>query len=131
MMNVVLDTNVLISAAWSPNRGASDILHAIFSGKFTVCYDHRILSEYYRVFRYPKFNFPLWEIKAILDPIVKHGLCVVADPITNISFERDETDRKFYEVAKFCHAVLVSGNLKHYPQDSDILSIAEFCERYL
>ena len=130
-MNIVLDTNVLISAAWSPGRNASSILNAVFTGKFTVCYDTRILSEYDRVFHYPKFKFDEWEISAVLEPIIKNGLSIIADPITNISFERDETDRKFYEVAKYCHAILVTGNLQHYPQDPDVMSMADFCSRYL
>ena len=66
-MNVVLDTNILISAAWSPGRNASNILNAVFARKFTACYDLRILSEYERVLHYPKFKFNEWEIDAILD----------------------------------------------------------------
>lgn len=130
-MNIVLDTNVLISSVWSPGRNASNILNAVFSGKFTVCYDIRILSEYTKVFHYPKFNFSEWEISAILDPIEKNGFSVIADPITDVPFDRDETDRKFYEVAKFCHAILITGNLQHYPHDPDVMSMADFCNQYL
>lgn len=130
-MNIVLDTNVLVSAAWSPGRNASSILYAVFAGKFTICYDARILSEYDQVLHYPKFQFSEWEIHAILDPIVKNGISVVPDAITDVSFERDETDRKFYEVAKFCSAILVTGNLRHYPPDSDVMSMTEFCSRYV
>ena len=130
-MNIVLDTNVLISAAWSPGRNASRILNAVFARQFTVCYDFRILAEYDRVFHYPKFKFGEWEINAVLEPLIKNGISVVPDPIKDVSFDRDETDRKFYEVAKFCHAILISGNLQHYPQEEFIMNVAEFCERYL
>ena len=130
-MNVVLDTNILVSAAWSPGKNASNILSASFAGKFTVCYDYRILEEYDRVLRYPKLRFSEWEINSILDPLVKNGISVIAEPIPNISFERDESDRKFYEVAVFCHAVLISGNLAHFPDEPFILSPADFCNRYL
>ncbi len=131
-MNIVLDTNILISAAWSPGRNASSILNAVFSGsRFTICYDSRILDEYYRVFHYPKFKFNEWEINAILNPIIKDGISVIPRQILNIPFERDETDRKFYEVAKSCNAVLVAGNLQHFPNEPDIISAAEFCQRYL
>ena len=130
-MNIVLDTNILISAAWSPGRNASSILNAVAARKFTVCYDFRILLEYDRVFHYPKFKFNEWEINAVLDPVIKNGISVVPDPITDVLFERDETDRKFYEVTKFCQAILVTGNLAHYPQDPDIISPAEFCKKYL
>ena len=130
-MNMVLDTNILISAAWSPGRNASNILNAVFAKKFIVCYDFRILSEYEQVFHYSKFKFNESEINAILDPIIKNGFSVIPDKITNISFEKDESDRKFYEVAKFCNAILVTGNLAHYPEDKDIISPAEFYQKYL
>lgn len=130
-MNIVLDTNILVSAAWSPGRKASHILTAVFAQRFTVCYDFRILEEYERVLHYPKLDFSEWEINAILDPLIKNGISVLAEPIPEISFERDESDRKFYEVAKFCHAILVTGNLGHFPRDPDIISPAEFCRQYL
>ena len=130
-MNVVLDTNILVSAVWSPDRNASDILNAVFAQKFTVCYDHRILEEYDRVLHYSKLGFREWEINAIPEPIVRNGMSVVADPITDIPFERDETDRKFYEVAKFCGAILITGNLKHYPRESFIMKMSDFIQKYL
>ena len=130
-MNIVLDTNVLVSAAWSPGRNASSILYAAFAGKFTVCYDYRILEEYERVLRYPRLQFTEWEINAILEPIIKSGIAVIAPPIPEVSFDRDTSDRKFYEVAKFCDAVLITGNLSHFPQEPDIISPGEFCGRYL
>ena len=130
-MNIVLDTNILISAAWSPGRNASSILNAVFAKKFSVCYDYRILEEYNRVFHYPKFKFFEWEINAILEPLIKNGISGIADPIPDVSFDKDETDRKFYEVAKYCHAILVTGNLAHYPSDPFVISPSDFCQRYL
>ncbi len=130
-MNIVLDTNILVSAAWSPGRKPSQILTAVFAQRFTVCYDFRILEEYEQVLHYPKLDFSEWEINAILDPLIKYGISVLAEPMPEISFERDESDRKFYEVAKFCHATLVTGNLAHFPKDPEIMSPAEFCKQYL
>ena len=130
VINIVLDTNILVSAAWSPGRNAGNILYACFSGKFNVCYDFRILEEYERVLHYPKFHFSEWEIQAVLDPLIKNGISVIPDPVLNVSFERDESDRKFYEVACFCNAFLVTGNLVHYPEKPFILSPASFCEKF-
>ena len=42
----------------------------------------------------------------------------------------DEADKKFYEVAKFCGAVLVTGNLKHFPKDPLVMSVTDFLDRY-
>jgi uncharacterized protein len=130
-MNIVLDTNILVSAVWSPGRNATKILEAVFMRKFTACYDSRILEEYDRVLHYPKLKFPDSAIEAVLEPILKNGISVIPDPTKDVPFERDETDRKFYEVAKFCNAVLVTGNLAHYPKDNNIILPSEFIERYL
>ncbi len=129
-MNVVLDTNVIVSAVWSPGRNAGIIVGSVFSGKLTACYDDRIIEEYERVMRYPKLHFTENEISAILEPIIKNGFSVIAEPISDITFI-DESDRKFYEVAKSCDAILITGNLKHYPDDRDVMSLSEFCEKYL
>lgn len=130
-MNIVLDTNILVSALWSPGRNATDILAGVLTRKFTACYDYRILDEYNRVLHYPKLKFEEWEIESVLDLMVKNGISVIAPPIDNIDFERDEDDKKFYEVAQYCHAILVTGNLKHFPKDQDIISPSEFCKHYL
>lgn len=130
-MNIVLDINILISAAWSPGRNATRILEAVFQRKFTACYDFRIIEEYERVLHYPKFEFPDEVINSILEPIIKNGIAVFPEPIKDISFERDETDRKFYEVAKASNSILISGNLSHFPIDSCIISPTEFIDKYL
>lgn len=124
-MNVVLDTNVLVSAAWSPGRKAGDILASAVSGRFNLFYDYRIIEEYLRVMHYPKFGFQDWEIDAVLEPIIKYGTAVVADPLKTIDFP-DESDRKFYEVAKTAGAILVTGNLRHYPSDGIAMSLSDF-----
>ena len=124
-MNVVLDTNILVSAAWSPGKTASDILSAAFSGQFSIYYDLRIIEEYFRVMHYPKFGFEDWEIDAVLEPIVKYGIVIAAKPIPDVVFT-DESDRKFYEVAKTANAILVTGNLKHYPSDGIAMGTADF-----
>lgn len=129
-MNIVLDTNVLVSALWSPGKNASMILNALFSRKFTACYDYRILEEYDRVLHYKKFPFSEWEINSLLEPIIKTGVSVIANPLPDVSFP-DESDRKFYEVSKFCNAMLITGTQKHFPDEPDVMTMAEFCQKYL
>lgn len=129
-MNVVLDTNVLVSALWSPGRKPGEIVAAAIMGRFTVCYDFRIVEEYRRVLRYPKFGFSDWEVNALLEPLLKQGLSVVSTPLPDAPFT-DESDRKFYEVARYCHAPLVTGNLAHFPGEPNIMSVAAFYEKYV
>jgi len=129
-MNIVLDTNVLVSALWSANSKSAAIVNAILENKFTVCYDFRILDEYTKVLHRPKFNFNEWEINALLEPIIKNGLSVIPEPLPNVPFI-DESDKKFFEVAKFCNTFVVTGNTKHSPKDPCILTVSDFCDRFL
>ena len=129
-MNIVLDTNVLVSALWSPGRKPGEIVGAAIAGRFKLCYDFRILDEYERVLRYPKFRFREWEIRALLEPLIQNGLSVVADPLPQVPFT-DPSDRKFYEVARYCGAPLVTGNLAHYPEEAQVMSVARLYERYM
>ena len=128
-MNVVLDTNVLVSALWSSDSKPGYIVNAVIAGRFTACYDYRILDEYERVLRRAKFGFLPWEVDYLLEPIVRGGLSVVPELLIDIPFA-DESDRKFLEVARCCDAVLITGNMKHYPQDAQIMTVAEFYEKY-
>ena len=128
-MNIVLDAGVLVSALWSPSSKPAAILNAVTSRKFTACYDYRILGEYSKVLRRPKFAFSEWEIICLLEPIIKNGISVIAEPLLKIPFT-DDSDKKFYEVAKFCHAPLITGNTKHYPPDSCITTVSDFYQLY-
>ena len=55
-------------------------------------------------------------------------MLVVAD--TNIIPFADESDKKFYEVAKHCNAKLITGNLKHFPNDGIAISPTDFLDRF-
>lgn len=128
-MNIVLDTNVLVSALWSSSSKPAAIITKVLSNRFRLCYDYRIINEYNRVLYRPKFGFSDWEIRHLLDPIIKDGISVVPDPLPDIPFA-DESDRKFLEVAKFCNALLVTGNTKHYPDDDSIITVADFYDKF-
>lgn len=123
-MNVVLDTNILVSALWSRNGTPAKVLSLVLTGAVTVCYDWRIMTEYRSVLSRPKFQFSSEEVNALLDWIRIYGRSVVAEPIAD-DFIHDD-DKKFLEVAKFCDAKLITGNAKHFPDDCHIISAAEF-----
>ena len=127
-MNIVVDTNVIVSAFWSRDGKPAEILGMVLNGRHTICYDHRIMTEYREVLRRPKFGFSEWEINSVLDLIETYGSAVVAER-TGDEFI-DESDKKFYEVAKFCGAVLVTGNIRHFPQKPFIMTVSDFLEKY-
>ncbi len=127
-MHVVIDTNVLVSSLLSKDGSPAKIISMVLDGILTPCYDSRILIEYRNVLMRPKFGFLESEVNALLDWIESYGKSVVAIPL-NIDFI-DEDDKKFFEVAKYCHAKLITGNLKHFPEDENIMSVSEFLEKY-
>ncbi len=128
-MRIVLDTNVLVSALWSPDGKPARILGDVFSRRFIACYDYRIIEEYYAVLRRPKFGFEKWQIDGVMDAICKDGFSILPEPLTDVPFA-DESDRKFFEAAKFCRAPLITGNIKHYPDDRLVTAVADFCKTY-
>jgi len=124
MIKVVIDTNILVSALLSPFGAPGRILDMIISGNLIACYDSRILVEYKDVLERPKFGFSRNDVRSIIDFICTNGVSVIAVPLA-IELP-DEDDRVFLEVAKHCDAYLVTGNMKHYPEDARIVTAVQF-----
>lgn len=129
-MNIVVDTNILVSALWSPGRQAFQLISHCITGAFTLCYHSSIAEEYIRVLHYPKFGFSESEISAFLNPLLKNGICVIPPALNEVVFS-DPSDRIFYEVAKYCNAPLITGNSRHFPKDNLVVSLSDFCADYL
>ena len=129
-MIAVLDTNVLVSALWTPNGKAAHIVNQAISGRLKLCHDYRILAEYREVLSRPKFKFYDWQVNFLLERLEKDGISVIPIALPQVPFT-DESYRVFYEVAKFCDAPLVTGNLKHYPQDNCVVTVSDFYDKIL
>jgi len=126
MLRVVLDTNVLVSALWTPAGKASTIINLILTDKIVPCFDQRILNEYQVVLSRPRLAFPAGQVNELLSEIINRGLSVIILP-SSIRLP-DESDRKFFDTAKYCEAYLITGNIKHYPKDPLILTPARFLD---
>jgi putative PIN family toxin of toxin-antitoxin system len=127
MARVVPDTNILVSALWSKNGTSASIVSLVLARQLTACYDYRTINEYRQVLNRAKFGFSMDDVRDLLEFIKKNGIPVMARS-TNIPFV-DESDRKFYEVAKECGALLITDNSKHFPDEPSILTPAEFLSR--
>ena len=129
-MRIVLDTNVLVSALWSENNRLAKILSLVIDGSLLLCYDANIMREYEDVLSRPHlaFRFADARVCEIISKIRADGLCVAVKPST-VSMV-DEDDRYFYDVAKACHAILITGNTKHYPAEPLIMTPARFLEMF-
>jgi putative PIN family toxin of toxin-antitoxin system len=125
---VVLDTNILVSSLLS-NGPPALIIDWIAEGKLFPLYDGSILSEYLEVLNRPKFSFSPLQINRLIYDIVRAGFGV-EEGIPSTVKMTDEDDRKFYDVAKASGAILITGNSRHYPRESFIVSPTTFVERF-
>jgi len=79
--NIVLDTNVLVSGIIIPYGNPAKILNLILNGNLIINADARILTEYERVLKSPKFSFPPDQIKIIIQFIFHQCSFIVPLPI--------------------------------------------------
>ena len=125
MTNIVLDTNIIISAALSPNGNPAKILSLTANeNDMQIYYAMEILEEYKEVLSRPRMNIDAKTQICILNAITKTGILIVPSP-SNIPM-LDETDRIFYDTAKASNSILITGNTKHYPVEPFIMTPTEF-----
>ena len=129
-MIIVLDTNVLVSALLKPESYPAHVLNATLNEKVTLLFDNRILEEYRKVLLRPRFGFTMEMIDHLLDYLESEGEFVAADYSGSL-FE-DPGDKKFYEVAVTGGAAyLVTGNIRHFPNESLIITPRDFTQKEL
>jgi putative PIN family toxin of toxin-antitoxin system len=129
MMDIVIDTNVLVAGLLSPFGACGEIVRMVSAGELTLAFDARILSEYKEVLRRPRFGFEGEKVAAFLDYIVYRGRAVAPSPLS-LSLP-DPGDEPFLEVTLAGQtAYLVTGNQKHFPaercQGAKVISPNEF-----
>lgn len=128
MMDIVIDTNVLVAGLLSPFGACGKIVRVVSAGELTLSFDARILSEYNEVLRRPRFGFEEEKIAALLDYIVYRGRAVAPSPLSPSLSDLD--DEPFLEVTLASQAVFVTGNQKHFPvercQGAKVISPNEF-----
>jgi uncharacterized protein len=127
-MNVVVDTNVLVSGLLNPKGLPANILNLLLNGKLSLLYDNRIISEYENVLNRDEFGFKKENIEPFIDFLKCEGYFVTANPI-KATF-KDEDDKKFLEVAETGKAeYLITGNIVHFPEHKKIVTPKEFIEK--
>jgi len=127
MINIVLDTNIIVSAALSSEGNPAKIIKLVsVDDNIKIYYSPAILDEYKKVLSYERLNLPDEKQTRAVNLIKKNGICV--QPETSEIPMPDESDRIFYDTAKAINAYLLTGNLKHYPEDPQIVTPARFIE---
>jgi len=128
---VVIDTNVLVSALLTQNSAAAtvNVLNAVFDNRIIPLYNMEIIEEYRDVLCREKFNFSKELVNIVIQSIIDNGVNSERIPSSE-SFE-DKDDVVFYEVCLSKledHSLLVTGNKKHFPQKTFIVTPKELME---
>lgn len=126
----VIDTNVLVSALFSKTglSHPAQVITAVIQGIITPLYNHEIINEYRDVLSRDKFKFKTEAVESLLSVFTLFGIDSVRVKAYNEIFP-DSDDIVFYEVTMSKEdAYLVTGNLKHFPQKSFVVTPAKMIE---
>ena len=126
MLKVVLDTNIVISAALSPTGNCAKIFDIITADndQIQLFCNEVILLEYQNVLSRKHLNIKVRKQEIFLETIKNVGQEIVPTP-SNVPLP-DESDRIFFDTALASGAILITGNKKHYPPEYFVLLPAEF-----
>ena len=120
----VIDTNVLVSAMLKWQSIPRKILELTFNGIIIPVINDEIVSEYRTVLSRPKFKLSEKIVNDIVNEIKEKGIFV--NEKTLEEYLPDPKDRVFYEVVmeerNSRDAYLVTGNIKHFPIRSYIVT---------
>ncbi len=105
-MKVVLDTNILISAAARPNNAAGKIIEAWFEHRYTLLTSEFQLDEFRRVSRYERIKqfLPAHRAGAMVNELRSRAM--ILRPLSIPQVSRDPDDN-------YILAIAVSGNANY------------------
>ena len=116
-MRVVVDTNVLVSGLISADGPCGQILRLLTEDVLQPCLDERILAEYEAeyeaVLPRPELQIDAEDVAGTIEIIRESGEFLTPLPLPMEL--PDAKDMPFLEVAASSEAVLITGNLRHFP----------------
>jgi putative PIN family toxin of toxin-antitoxin system len=131
---VVLDTNILISAALRSGFPERALLHCAQTESLSWYISLEILGEYHEVLHRPKFSFPAPKLAYWRNLIARST--ILMEDIPPLDFPRDRKDAKFLALARATSAdYLITGDtdVTDVPPDllphTRILSASQFCAK--
>lgn len=127
----VIDTNVLVSAMLKIQSIPGQIANEALLGDLTPLLCDEIVVEYREVLARPKFKFAQRAVETFIDGIIDRGIFVDAVQVEEII--PDPKDVVFYEVVmegrkEHDDAYLVTGNIKHFPIKSFVVTPKEMLD---
>ena len=136
MHRVVIDTNILISAALSKSYPYKIVYDLIFEERVMAFASDPILKEFQAVIEYSKFkkypNFA-FNTKNIIDGLFRFSILV--QPNIFVDILRDSSDSKFLDAALSCRAdFLITGNSRDFTfkrfENTEIISPEKYWNTY-
>lgn len=129
MVYAVIDTNIFVSALITHNSNASTarVLENLLLHRIIPLYNDDIIKEYDEVLHRAKFKLSEEQISTIIEHVKENGIDSSRFPYAGEM--PDEDDRVFYEVCLSKEdSFLVTGNLKHFPKEPQVITAAEMME---
>ena len=126
----VLDTNVLVSAMLKTGSVPGQVAAEALNGDIIPVLNDEIIAEYEDVLNRPKFRFDKRAVKVFLDELKKRAVYsdygLIEDEIP------DPKDVVFYAVLMEKRtedeAYLVTGNIKHFPMRTYVVTPREMLD---
>ena len=129
MVYAVIDTNIFVSALITHNSNASTarVLENLLLHRIIPLYTDDIIKEYDEVLHRAKFKLSEEQISTVIEHVKENGIDSSRFPYAGEM--PDEDDRVFYEVCLSKEdSFLVTGNLKHFPKEPQVITAAEMME---
>lgn len=128
-LQVVYDTNIVVSAALKPGSIPASLVALAMARHVRLFVSPAILAEYTEVLKRPKFGFNPRTVETFLRDLTRAATRV--RPTQRITMASDEPDNRFLECAQAARAdYLVTGNKRHFPfptfEGTKIASPADF-----
>ena len=114
-LRLVIDTNVLVSAAIKPAGQQRTVLLLAVTKPARLYVSRPILEEYREVLGRPELRIRKGARQQLLQLIKNHSYTMI--PAQRLDVTSDPDDNIFLECADAAHAdYLITGNLKHFPR---------------
>jgi putative PIN family toxin of toxin-antitoxin system len=114
MIRVVLDTNIVISAALRSGSLPETVFNLALDGQIQLCISEPILAEYKDVISRPHLAIDPRKVTLALKRI--RDAAEVVSPTKTVTACTDPDDNIFLECAQAAEAdYLVTGNQRHFP----------------
>ena len=127
-LRLVIDTNILVSAALKPDGLQRTVLVIAMSKPAQLYVSNAILAEYREVLARREFKIRRGSRQQLLQLIKNHAQLV--NPVRALQVTKDPDDNKFLECADAAGAdYLITGNQRHFPafwKKTKVISSREF-----